>query len=116
MDQSERLSTEEFARWWKETGERELRQLRYWKWDPIGVNDSFQFAANEYDQYAPQIVQALRMGASQDQIVDMLRTVERDRMGLGGDSGDLLQSLVTRLRGWFQQSQDSWAEFGPLCR
>lgn len=116
VDQSEPLSTDEFARWWSETGERELRQLLYWKWDPIGVNDSFPFAADEYDQYGPQIVQALRMGVSQDQIVDMLKAVERDRMGLSGDSGDLLRSLVTRLRGWFQQSQDPWAEFGPLRR
>ena len=56
----EPLTGPELVRWWAETGERELRQLLYWKWDPIGVNDSFPWAVDEYDGYAPQILSALR--------------------------------------------------------
>ena len=55
---------EEFALWWSETGERELRQLLFWKWDPIGVNPFFPRTADEYDGYATQVVTALRTGAS----------------------------------------------------
>ena len=32
-----RLGSDHFARWSKETGERELRQLLSWKWDPLGA-------------------------------------------------------------------------------
>jgi hypothetical protein len=63
-DPPEQLTTEEFARWWKETGEHELRQILLWRRDPIGVADFFPNTAEEYDGYAPQIVQSLRNGAS----------------------------------------------------
>ncbi len=45
----EALSTEDFARWWKETGEHELRQILFWKWDPIGAFDSSPNTTDEYD-------------------------------------------------------------------
>jgi hypothetical protein len=35
------LTTNEFARWWRETGEHELRQELLWSWDPLGVADPF---------------------------------------------------------------------------
>jgi hypothetical protein len=38
----------------------------YWKWDPIGVNDSFPYTADEYDRYGPQVLSALRNAASTD--------------------------------------------------
>ena len=116
MPEMEPLSTEAFARWWKETGERELRELLYWKWDPIGVSDSFPQAVDEYDGYAPQIVKALRIGASEDQVVELLKKIERDRMGLTGNASSLLKSTVTSLASWFEESQDRWQEFGPLNR
>jgi len=62
-DDPEPLDADEFARWWKETGEHELRQILFWKWDPIGVSDIFPNTADDYDGYAPPIVSALRKGA-----------------------------------------------------
>jgi hypothetical protein len=79
MASSEPLSTDDFARWWKETGERELRQLLYWVWDPIGVSGSFPWAADEYDGYASQVVQALRKGKDEADIATMLQTIEQER-------------------------------------
>ena len=115
-DAAERLSTDDFARWWKETGERELCQLMYWEWDPIGVHDSFPHAVDEYDGYAPQIVQAIKRGATEDEIAAMLETIERDHMGLGGAPSNLAGSVVMRVFHWYEQSQKRWLEFGPLRR
>lgn len=50
------------ARWWDETGDYELRQILHWRWDPIGVANVFPYAADEYGNYAPTIVDALRAG------------------------------------------------------
>ena len=116
MLEKERLTTEEFSRWWRETGERELRELLYWVWDPIGVNDSFPYTADEYDQYAPQVVKALRARASRDQLINMLKMVERERMGLCGDASGLLSSVANRIVEWYEQSQERWSDFGPLRR
>jgi hypothetical protein len=110
MQDRERLSTDEFARWWKETGETELRQLLYWTWDPIGVNESFPYTADEYNQYAPQIVEALRMDPTEDQIVDMLKMVERERMGIGCDPAGLLSSVAARIILWYELSQERWTD------
>ena len=112
----EPLTQDEFARWWSETGERELRQLLFWKWDPIGVNPVFPRTANEYDGYAPQVVAALRNGASEMAIIDLFRTFEHDHMGLSAASVDQLQPLASDIAGWFEQSQYSWKEFGPMRR
>jgi hypothetical protein len=113
-DVTERLSSDDFARWWKETGERELRQLLYWKWDPIGVSDSFPQAIDEYDGYAPQVVQALRRGAAQNEISVMLETIERNRMGLGRAPSGPAKVAARRILDWYAESQDRWLEFGPL--
>jgi hypothetical protein len=115
-DASAPLGTDDFARWWKETGEQELRQLLYWQWDPIGVNDSFPYAVDEYDGYAPQVVQAVRRKAAESEIVDMLEMIERDIMGLDRGSSDLATPLVGRILHWYEDSQRHWLEFGPLRR
>jgi hypothetical protein len=108
----EHLSQDEFARWWKETGERELREVLFWKWDPIGVNVVFPRTANEYDGYAPQVVAALRKGASEAEIIDLLRGFERDHMGLHSASVERLEPVASDICGWFEESQSSWQEFG----
>jgi len=110
------LSTEEFARWWKETGEHELRQILFWTWDPIGVYDAFPNTADEYDGYAPQVVQALRKGATEDEIAELLRSFEHDAMGLGRANPNGVHEVAQFLVHWFENSQDSWSDFGPLRR
>ena len=51
-------------------------------WDPIGVR-SIPEAADEYDSYAPVVLQMLETGASDRHIADYLTSVVRDQMGLG---------------------------------
>ena len=110
------LTTDEFARWWSETGERELRQLLLWRWDPIGVADDFPYTADEYDGYAPQIIQVLRSGGDSKALADHLRSVERDAMGGSITRRRRRDYLASLLRQWYENSQASWREFGPARR
>jgi hypothetical protein len=110
------LTTEEFARWWRETGEHELWQLLLWRWDPIGVADYFPNTADEYDGYAPQLVQVLRNGGDADAVATHLRDVERDWTDGERTSRERLEYLGTLIREWYENSQDSWSRFGPVRR
>jgi hypothetical protein len=77
-----RLHDDDFARWWQETSEYELRQILYWKWDPIGVTSAFPYTVDEYDRYAAWVVAALREGASREEIAEILVAIEDEQMGL----------------------------------
>ena len=111
------LTTEEFASWWKQTGEHELRQVLFWRWDPIGVSDHFPNTVDEYDGYAPQIARALRAEASDEELGRMILGFEHEAMGLSPRPDvDRVQTLVGLLRLWFENSQDSWRDFGPVRR
>lgn len=114
-----RLEVGEFARWWEETGEYELRQILHWKWDPIGVADEFPYAADEYHSYALPVVSALIEGQSADAIAEMFGNIEHEWMGLGegplsGVRDDRLRDLAVGTLAWFEASQIRWVEFGPL--
>lgn len=61
---------------------RMIQIVLLWAWDPIGVR-SIPKAADEYDSYAPVLLQMLEAGASDRHIADYLTSVVRDRMGLG---------------------------------
>lgn len=54
----------------------ELGQLLYWRWDPIGVSESFPSATDEYGDYARDLMGLLRAGAGVDTIAGYLRFVE----------------------------------------
>lgn len=115
-DASEDLSSEAFARWWRETGERELRQVLFWRWDPIGVASFFPDTADEYDGYAAQIVSLLREGSPPQDIADYLAGVEREQMGLGEPAAPCgrLEPLVMFISAWYRGSQDRWTQFSPM--
>jgi len=109
------------AQWWDETGEYELRQILHWRWDPIGVANVFPYAADEYDNYAPMLVDALRARASAADIAHLLATIEDDRIfdrapASAGEPVDRLRTMGEAIVGWYEASQRRWAEFGPLPR
>lgn len=110
------LTTEEHARWWRETGEHELRQVLLWRWDPIGVADYFPNTADEYDGYAPQVVEVLRGGADAAAVAAHLRDVESAAMDGPFTSPERLGYLGSLLCSWYESSQASWSEFGPMRR
>jgi len=53
----------------------------HWAWDPIGVR-GVEEALDEYDMYAPQVLEMLKAEAPVEQIADYLTSVVRDRIGL----------------------------------
>ncbi len=106
MSVDEELSIEEYARWCKQAGFDELRQLLFWHWDPIGVNDTFPVTADEYDAYARVLLSRLRTGATAEQVAEYLLEVERSSMGFSGDVD--LQDVGERVVAWFDQSIPYW--------
>ena len=58
-----------------------IRIVLLWAWDPIGVR-GIPEAVDEYDSYAPAVLQMLETGASDQHIADYLTSVVRDRMEL----------------------------------
>jgi hypothetical protein len=102
------LTREQFARWWRETGKRELRQVLFWRWDPIGVSESFPATADEYDDYGPGVVALLRAGASEDDVADHLAFVERETIGLPIDHPERRAEVAERLTTWYANSVGSW--------
>lgn len=51
----------------------------HWAWDPIGVR-GIEEAADEYDMYAPRVLELLKADAPVEQIADYPTSVVRDRM------------------------------------
>ncbi|PQO36510.1 hypothetical protein C5Y97_12505 [Blastopirellula marina] len=66
------------------------------EWDPIGVN-CLERCRDEYDNYAPGIVRLLQDGADQRRLVQHLRHLEKEAMGLNRDREDELQEVARQL-------------------
>ncbi len=107
VDRTAPDSPHNFADWWRETGEQQLRQLLYWVWDPLGVNEHFPSTADEYDRYAIEVATVLASGATARMLAGFLRTIERDRLGIAEPSSDF---AATRLHEWYQRSRDRWRD------
>ncbi|WP_010161186.1 hypothetical protein [Sphingomonas sp. PAMC 26617] len=60
---------------------RMVQVVLLWAWDPIGVR-GIPEAVDEYDSYAPAVLELLESGASDQHIADYLTGVTRDRMEL----------------------------------
>ena len=105
---SDPLSEEEHARWWKEAGGWQLRQLLYWQWDPIGVTDAFPWTYDEYDSYAGLLVTRLRNGADATEIARYLQDLAEGHMGLSGGSSE--DATARRIVDWYPSSIEWWRE------
>ncbi len=91
-----------FSVWWRNTGEQELRQLLYWVWDPIELNEQFPDAVDEYDSYALEIATALASDMPTATLAALLQTIERNRMGLETRS---VETVAARLSAWYDKSR-----------
>ena len=58
-----------------------VRECLWRDWDPIGVN-GFSEATDEYDAYAPTITAMLLDGADAYKVLEHLKRLETDSMGL----------------------------------
>ncbi len=61
----------------------EIRRVLIELWDPIGVREVPE-AQDEYNSYLGGVYELVTGGASADQVIDHLLSIERDRMGLSG--------------------------------
>ncbi len=104
-----RLAPEDEARWWRERGQRELGQILYWRWDPIGVQDDLPYSEGEYDSYAPRVLAALQRGASPGEIAALLANVERVEIGMS--AGDSRADAARLIVAWYDKSRRYWHEF-----
>jgi hypothetical protein len=111
------LTDEEHRRWWRETGEAELRQLLYWRWDPIGVNDGFPTNEGEYDAYLLRVYRTLRdsagtRDAAAQNVAKTLADIVRDEMD-GDEYGVTAKDFAEvgeRIADWYSNSQYGWKE------
>lgn len=74
-----------------------------WAWDPIGVR-SIQEAADEYDMYAPGLLELLEADAPVGEIANYLAGVCHDRIELSSnperdrDVASMLKQMVAVIR------------------
>lgn len=95
------MDAAEHQRWWAERGNRELRELLYREWDPIGISRLADDAQDdEYEHYAGQLVRRLRAGASVEELAAVL---EGFRVDMGLDPSEELPLDVARKIGdWYR--------------
>lgn len=76
-----------------------VKQVLWEVWDPIGVKGEPD-AFGEYDSYAPQILNLLQSGASEEQLGNALDHITNDLMGLGtgGHKKAIEALLALRMR------------------
>ena len=101
------LGTDEWLRWWRETGERELRCILMTAWDPIGVGDAPE-AWDEYESYAPGVAHRLRDATDSAEgakhLAEYLNHIERDFM-------ENLTNERRRANGYLADSLLAWHEW-----
>jgi hypothetical protein len=92
-------------RWWRERGERELRELLL-GWDPIGVAGEPGWPPDEYDAFLEPLANRLRDGVSEDELTTFLEGAVREHVGLEPDR-EREAGLARELVGWYSRSGHS---------
>jgi len=108
-DEPARLSAEEHAQWWQATGAHELRQILYWRWDPIGISEAFPATWDEYDAYMGRVLILAREDATEDVIAAYLDAVESDSITLRTDEATR-RDVARRVLSWYEDSLDRWQQ------
>jgi hypothetical protein len=102
------MDAQAYERWWRERGDRELRELLLSEWDPIGIADLADAPLDEYEHYAGQLARRLRAGAGDEEIAAVLESFRKD-MGLE-PSDELPLGVAHTLREWFRSSTGQRSE------
>lgn len=75
---------------------KEIDRILWEVWDPIGVNTTEE-ARDEYQTYIPIVYAALQQGKSNNELNNILRDIEIERMGLRS-IGASNQATIAALR------------------
>jgi hypothetical protein len=78
------------------------------EWDPIGgaIKD---LPADEYEAYAPSVVGLIERGADDEEIADLLASIELSQLGLAPRSRQQLLDVARRLRVAVSEALDNSA-------
>ena len=73
-----------WVRWWRIEGSREMRQILWEKWDPLGLYELVrdpeeEWPEDEYDSYAHVLASKLKRGNERSDIVSYLTTSLTDK-------------------------------------
>jgi hypothetical protein len=96
------MDAQAYERWWRDRGDRELRELLLREWDPIGIARIADAQLDEYEHYAGQLARRLRAGASEEEVAAVLEGFRSD-MGLE-PSDELPLGVARTIRDWFRRS------------
>jgi hypothetical protein len=97
------MDAQAYERWWRERGDRELRELLLREWDPIGIAKLADAPLeDEYEHYAGQLGRRLRAGASEEEIAAVLEGFRSD-MGLE-PSDELPLGVARSIRDWYRSA------------
>jgi hypothetical protein len=99
------MDAQEHERWWRERGDRELRELLLREWDPIGIGQLADAQLDEYEHYAGQLARRLRAGATEEEVAAVLEGFRTD-MGLE-PSDELPLGVARAIREWYARSTAS---------
>lgn len=113
VSSSEPLSEEQYALWWNQAGFAELRQVLFWRWDPIGIDDAFPATADEYDTYVRVLLSRLQAGMTASDIATYLLEVEQSSMGRRYSEDAKLRQVGERVITWFEESISHWMDHSP---
>ncbi len=83
-----------------------IRLILLVDWDPIGVLGHPK-AMDEYDSYAVGVYDLLSSDASEQELVDHLRRIEVERMGVGSNPDMPLIAVAAKLRGVFDTAHEA---------
>jgi hypothetical protein len=92
----------EHERWWRERGGRELRDLLYDEWDPIGLKHLADETSDEYEAYAGQLMRRLRAGADVEDVAAQLAAF---RVEMGLEPGEPELDVARRILEWYRASR-----------
>lgn len=69
-----------WVRWWRIEGLKQMRQILWEKWDPLGLNGiTDDWPEDEYDSYASVLASKLKRGNDRADLVAYLTTSLIDR-------------------------------------
>jgi hypothetical protein len=105
--------TEAQNRLWVRTGIVELRQLLFWTWDPLDVQDAFPRTADEYDTIADGLLSELHRGTPVPKLARWLQLADMELVGDAPTRAVRRELLAERVDRWYDDSRSYWLDHQP---
>ncbi|MEP6704950.1 MAG: hypothetical protein ABJB34_09105 [Acidobacteriota bacterium] len=73
-----------------------IRRVFFRDWDPLGIND-YKSSDDEYDSYIAPVYRILVGSRSESDLIDTLKRIATDQMGIGAGSLEKLDLVAEKL-------------------